>query len=294
MKSGFVGIIGRANVGKSSLLNSILERKIAIVSNKSQTTRNTIQGIYHEDDTQIVFVDTPGIHKPTHKMGRELNRQAYYSIDDVDVIMFVVDGSTNLGGGDKYVLEKLKDVTKPVILVINQIDKLNKEQIFNKINEYKDLYPFSDIVPVSALKHKNIDTLIKVLKTYLKDNIKYYGDNDITNKSLEFMMSELIREKVFNLTEQEVPHSVACVIESVEIGKTSNTINASIIVDRDSLKKIIIGANGSKIKEIGTLARKDIEKLINKKVYLDLVVKTVKKWRDREKYLDEFGIIEKE
>ena len=294
MKSGFVGIIGRANVGKSSLLNSILERKIAIVSNKSQTTRNTIQGIYHEDDTQIVFVDTPGIHKPTHKMGRELNRQAYYSIDDVDVIMFVVDGSTNLGGGDKYVLEKLKDVTKPVILVINQIDKLNKEQIFNKINEYKDLYPFSDIVPVSALKHKNIDTLIKVLKTYLKDNIKYYGDDDITNKSLEFMMSELIREKVFNLTEQEVPHSVACVIESVEIGKTSNTINASIIVDRDSLKKIIIGANGSKIKEIGTLARKDIEELINKKVYLDLVVKTVKKWRDREKYLDEFGIIEKE
>ena len=294
MKSGFVGIIGRANVGKSSLLNSILERKIAIVSNKSQTTRNTIQGIYHEDDTQIVFVDTPGIHKPTHKMGRELNRQAYYSIDDVDVIMFVVDGSTNLGGGDKYVLEKLKDVTKPVILVINQIDKLNKEQIFNKINEYKDLYPFSDIVPVSALKHKNIDTLIKVLKTYLKDNIKYYGDNDITNKSIEFMMSELIREKVFNLTEQEVPHSVACVIESVEIGKTSNTINASIIVDRDSLKKIIIGANGSKIKEIGTLARKDIEELINKKVYLDLVVKTVKKWRDREKYLDEFGIIEKE
>ncbi len=294
MKSGFVGIIGRANVGKSSLLNSILERKIAIVSNKSQTTRNTIQGIYHEDDTQIVFVDTPGIHKPTHKMGRELNRQAYYSIDDVDVIMFVVDGSTNLGGGDKYVLEKLKDVTKPVILVINQIDKLNKEQIFNKINEYKDLYPFSDIVPVSALKHKNIDTLIKVLKTYLKDNIKYYGDDDITNKSIEFMITELIREKVFNLTEQEVPHSVACVIESVEIGKTSNTINASIIVDRDSLKKIIIGANGSKIKEIGTLARKDIEELINKKVYLDLVVKTVKKWRDREKYLDEFGIIEKE
>ena len=294
MKSGFVGIIGRANVGKSSLLNSILERKIAIVSNKSQTTRNTIQGIYHEDDTQIVFVDTPGIHKPTHKMGRELNRQAYYSIDDVDVIMFVVDGSTNLGGGDKYVLEKLKDVTKPVILVINQIDKLNKEQIFNKINEYKDLYPFSDIVPVSALKHKNIDTLIKVLKTYLKDNIKYYGDDDITNKSIEFMITELIREKVFNLTEQEVPHSVACVIESVEIGKTSNTINASIIVDRDSLKKIIIGANGSKIKEIGILARKDIEELINKKVYLDLVVKTVKKWRDREKYLDEFGIIEKE
>lgn len=294
MKSGFVGIIGRANVGKSSLLNSILERKVAIVSNKSQTTRNTIQGIYHEDDTQIVFVDTPGIHKPTHKMGRELNRQAYYSIDDVDVIMFVVDGSTNLGGGDKYVLEKLKDVTKPVILVINQIDKLNKEQIFNKINEYKDLYPFSDIVPVSALKHKNIDTLIKVLKTYLKDNIKYYGDDDITNKSIEFMITELIREKVFNLTEQEVPHSVACVIESVEIGKTSNTINASIIVDRDSLKKIIIGANGSKIKEIGTLARKDIEELINKKVYLDLVVKTVKKWRDREKYLDEFGIIEKE
>ena len=294
MKSGFVGIIGRANVGKSSLLNSLLGRKIAIVSNKSQTTRNNIQGIYNEKDLQIIFVDTPGIHKPTHKMGKELNRHAYYSIDDVDVIMLVVDGSTKLGSGDKYVLDRLKDVSKPVILVINKIDKLSKEEIFNKILEYKDLYPFKEIVPISALKSKNTDTLIKVLKKYLTDNIKYYGDDVITNKSLEFMITELIREKVFNLTEQEVPHSVACVIESVEIGKTSNTINASIIVDRDSLKKIIIGANGSKIKEIGMLARKDIEKLINKKVYLDLVVKTVKKWRDREKYLDEFGIIEKE
>jgi len=294
LKSGFVSIVGRANVGKSSLLNTMIGKKVAITSNKPQTTRNTIQGIYTKEDTQIVFVDTPGIHKPNHKMGKELNRQAYYSIDDVDIILLVVDGSENLGGGDKYVIERLKDVNKPVILVINQIDKLTKEGIYNKINEYKDLYNFAEIVPVSALKNKNVDTLIKVIEEYLPDNVKYYGDDDITNKSLEFMMAELIREKVFNLTEQEVPHSVACVVESVEVGKNSYTINASIIVDRSSLKKIIIGANGSKIKEIGSLARKDIEELIGKRVYLDLLVKVVRKWRDREKYLSEFGIIETE
>jgi len=289
MKSGFVSLIGRPNVGKSTLLNSIIGKKVAIISNKPQTTRNIIKGIYNEEDTQIVFVDTPGIHKPTHKLGKYLNKQAYYTIDDVDVIVFLVDGSEALGPGDKYVIERLKEVTKPVILVINKIDKLNKDEILLKIAEYKDLYNFKEIVPLSAIKNNNTDTLIKVLKKYLPDNIKYYDDNEITNKSTEFMIAEMIREKVFNLTEEEVPHSVTCVVEQIEKKDGVYTIHATIVVDRDSLKKIIIGKQGNKIKEIGILSRQDLEKFLGTKVYLDLYVKTIKKWRDKEKYLAEFG-----
>jgi GTP-binding protein Era len=289
LKSGFVSFIGRPNVGKSTLLNGIVGKKVAITSNKPQTTRNIIQGIYNEEETQIVFVDTPGIHKPTHKLGKYLNRQAYYSIDDVDVIVFLVDGSEKLGGGDKYVIEKLKEVTKPVILVINKIDKLSKDQILLKIDEYKDLYNFKEIVPLSALKNNNTDTLVKVIKKYLPDSIKYFDDNQFTNKSIEFLIAEIVREKVFNLTEEEVPHSMTCVVEWIEKGKNNYTINVAIIVDRDSLKKIIIGRQGSKIKEIGILSRKEIEQLLGQKVYLDLFVKTIKKWRDKEKYLTEFG-----
>ena len=289
MKSGFVSLIGRPNVGKSTLINSIIGKKVAITSNKPQTTRNIIQGIYNSDETQIVFVDTPGIHKPNHKLGKYLNKQAYYSIDDVDVIIMLVDGSDKLGTGDKYIIEKLKEVNKPVILVINKVDKIKKELVLPIIEEYNKLYDFKEIVPLSALKHDNIDELIKTIKKYLPDNIKYYGDNDITNKSIEFLISEIVREKVFNLTDEEVPHSVSCITEAVEIGKTSYNIHVSIIVDRDSLKKIIIGKQGSKIKEIGTLARPEIEDLMGKKVYLELYVKTIKKWRDSEKYLQEFG-----
>ena len=289
MKSGFVSLIGRPNVGKSTLINSIIGKKVAITSNKPQTTRNIIQGIYNSDETQIVFVDTPGIHKPNHKLGKYLNKQAYYSIDDVDVIIMIVDGSDKLGTGDKYIIEKLKEVNKPVILVINKVDKIKKELVLPIIEEYNKLYDFKEIVPLSALKHDNIDELIKTIKKYLPDNIKYYGDNDITNKSIEFLISEIVREKVFNLTDEEVPHSVSCITEAVEIGKTSYSIHVSIIVDRDSLKKIIIGKQGSKIKQIGTLARPEIEDLMGKKVYLELYVKTIKKWRDSEKYLQEFG-----
>lgn len=289
MKSGFVSLIGRPNVGKSTLLNIIMGSKIAITSNKPQTTRNIIEGIYTKDDTQIVFVDTPGIHKPNHKLGKILNKQAYYSIDDVDIILFLVDASSSLGLGDKYVIEKLKEVNKPVILVLNKIDAIKKDDIIIKINEYKELYNFSEIVPISALKKNNIDTLINVIKNYLPDKVKYFDEKEKTNKSIDFIMAEIIREKVFNLTEEEVPHSITCVIDSIEYGRTSNTINASIIVDRDSLKKIIIGASGNKIKQIGTEARYEIESIMNKKIYLDLFVKTVKKWRDKDKYLQEFG-----
>lgn len=289
MKSGFVSLVGRPNVGKSTLLNSIVGHKVAITSNKPQTTRNIIEGIYNDSEVQIIFVDTPGIHKPTHKLGKVLNRQAYYSIDDVDIILFLVDGSESLGPGDKYVLERLKTVNKPVILVINKVDKISKEKILLKIDEYKDLYDFKEIIPLSALKKDNIETVVKVLKKYLKDNIKYYDEDTYTNSSEQFMTAEIIREKVFRTTEEEVPHSVTCVVEKMEFSKNSVNVIASIIVDRDSLKRIIIGKQGSKIKEIGTSAREDIEALLGKKVYLDLYVRCIKKWRDREKYLQEFG-----
>lgn len=289
MKSGFVSLIGRPNVGKSTLLNNILERKVAITSSKPQTTRNIIQGIYNEKDTQIVFVDTPGIHKPTHKLGKILNKGAYQMEDDVDVIAFLVDAKTGLGKGDKYIIERFKTLNKPVILVINKIDGLSKDDVFMLINNYKDLYNFSDIVPVSALKNNNIDELIKVIKKYLPDEIKYFDENIVTNRTTEFMISELIREKVLRLTDEEVPHSVTCAVEKLIKDKDKTIINAVIIVDRDSLKKIIIGKNGSMIKKIGTLARKDIEELLGTKVYLELFVKTIKKWRDKEKYLTELG-----
>lgn len=289
MKSGFVGIIGRPNVGKSTLINSIVGRKVAITSNKPQTTRNIIQGIYNEDKIQIVFVDTPGIHKPINKLGKTLNRQAYYSIDDTDIILFLVDAYEGLGKGDIYILDKLKDVNKPVILVINKIDKITHEEILNRINDYKDLYDFAEIIPVSSITKNNVDDLIDTLKKYLPDNIRYYGEDSITNKSIDFLMAEIVREKVFNYTEEEVPHSITCVTDSVEVGKTSYNIRISIIVDRDSLKKIIIGKQGEMIKKIGIESRKDLEKLLNKNVYLELFVKTVKKWREKEKYLNEFG-----
>lgn len=289
MKSGFVGIIGRPNVGKSTLINNIIGRKVAITSNKPQTTRNIIQGIYNEDKVQIVFVDTPGIHKPQTKLGKTLNKQAYYSIEDTDIILFLVDAFEGLGKGDMYILDKLKNIDKPVILVINKIDKITHEEILNRINDYKDLYDFSEIIPVSALTRNNITDLIDTLKKYLPDNVKYYSEDSITNKSIDFLMSEIVREKVFNFTDEEVPHSITCVTDSVEIGKTSYNIRISIIVDRDSLKKIIIGKQGDMIKKIGIESRKDLEKLLGRNVYLELFVKTVKKWREKDKYLSEFG-----
>ena len=289
MKSGFVSLIGRPNVGKSTLLNSIIGKKVAITSDKPQTTRNIIEGIYNDSDTQIVFVDTPGIHKPKYKLGKYLNKQAYYSIDDVDVVVFLVDAKEELGKGDLYIIEKLKEIDKPVILVLNKIDKIKKENILLKISEYKDLYNFKEIIPLSALKKDNIKTLLDVLINYLPDNVKYFDDDTYTNKRLEFLIAEIVREKVFNLTNEEVPHSVTCVVEQIKKEKNNYSINVAIIVDRDSLKKIIIGKQGSMIKEIGIEARKDLEELLDKKVYLELFVKTIKNWRDKEKYLQEFG-----
>lgn len=289
MKSGFVSFIGRPNVGKSTLLNTIIGKKVAIATNKPQTTRNLIQGIYNDINSQIVFVDTPGIHKPSNKLGAVLNRQAYYTFDEVDIVVLLVDGSQSLGNGDKFVIERLKEIKQPVILVINKIDKLSKEQIYLKIKEYSELYNFKEIIPLSAMKNNNVKELIKVLKEYLPDGEKMYDEDLYTSSSERFMVSEIIREKVFNLTEQEVPHSLTCVVEEMKFNRNSISIVASIIVDRDSLKKIIIGARGAKIKQIGVESRTDIEKLLEKKVYLELYVRTIEKWRDKEKYLMEFG-----
>lgn len=289
MKSGFVSIVGRPNVGKSTLLNSIMERKIAIISDKPQTTRNNIQGVYHEEEYQMVFVDTPGIHKPRNKLGKVLNDQAYFSIEDVDVVLLIVDASEPLGGGDRFVIEKLKNVEKPVLLILNKIDRIKKEFILNKIDEYKDLYDFAEIIPVSAMKRENIDTLIKVLKKYINDPFKYYEDEHVTDKTKEFLIAEYVREKILNLTNDEVPHAVTCLVENIKDNKFISEIDVLIIVEREGLKKIIIGKQGSMIKEIGTRARLDIEQLLQKKVFLKLYVKVVSKWRDREKYLIEFG-----
>lgn len=289
MKSGFVGLIGRPNVGKSTLMNSILGKKIAITSNKPQTTRNIIQGIYNEEDTQIIFVDTPGIHNPKSKLGKFLNEEAYFSINDVDVILFIVDVKEDLGKGDLFIIDLFKEINTPIILVLNKIDKLPKEEILLKIDEYKDLYNFCEIVPVSALKKDNVDRLVTVIKKYLKDNIRYFPTDIYTSSPITFIISELIREKIFELTDEEIPHSVTTLIENIEETDEVVSINGLIIVDRENLKKIIIGKQGSMIKEIGTKARIDIETLLGKKVYLELFVKVIPKWKDKEKYLKELG-----
>lgn len=290
MKSGFVSFIGRPNVGKSTLLNSILNKKVVITSNKPQTTRNLIQGIYNEDDTQIIFVDTPGIHKAHNKLGRALNKQAYFTINDVDIIIMVVDITEKVGSGDKFVIDILKNIeNKPVFLVINKIDKLPREEILSKIEEYISLYNFTEVIPVSARKKDNVDRLIEVIKKYLPDNIKYFDSDTVTNSSPEFIISELIREKVLELTDEEVPHSVTCIVDELYEEEKIINIGASIIVDRENLKKIIIGKNGNMIKEIGIRARKDIEEYFGKQVYLDLFVKVIPKWRDKEKFLNMIG-----
>lgn len=289
LKSGFVSLVGRPNVGKSTLLNSLVGYKIAITSDKAQTTRNSIQGIYNDDDSQIVFVDTPGIHKPKHKLGRRLNEEAYYSIDDVDIILFLMDVTMPFGKGDNFVLDKIKQAKKPTFLILNKVDKIKKDYLLELILKYKDIYDFKEIIPISALKKDNVTELINTLKKYLPDNVKYFPDEELTNTTIEFRAAELIREKVLRLTDEEVPHAVTCVVERYEDKKDKAIITATIIVERDSLKSIIIGKQGKMLKSIGSKARQDIEKMVGKKVYLDLFVKTIKNWRDKEKYLRELG-----
>ena len=294
MKVGYVSIVGRPNVGKSTLTNALIGLKVAITSDKPQTTRNNIRGIYNDSDSQIVFLDTPGIHKPKSKLGKILNKSSYSSLDEADLVLFMVNAKEKLGSGDEFVLEKIKESNKKVFLIINKVDLIKKEDLIGIINEYNELYKFDEIIPISALKEKNIEELIKTIKEYLPEGERVYDEDEYVDKSTRFLVQELIREKVLRKTNEEVPHAVTVVVENFEENKTSVHINAVVIVERESLKKILVGHNGSMIKDIGIDARKDIENLVNKRVYLDLLVKTVNNWRDRDKYLTEFGLKEEE
>lgn len=294
MKSGFVSLIGRPNVGKSTLLNTLINQKIAITSNKPQTTRNIIQGIYNEDGYQIVFVDTPGIHKPLNKLEKVLNKEAQSLTKDVDLILLLVDAQAGIGNGDKKIISSLEETDSKVILVLNKIDKMTDIDIIKCINEYKDLYNFTEIVPISAITTKNVDELLKVIKKYMTDSMRYFDDDMITTSTLNFLVSEFVREKIFRMTEEEIPHSVTCITSKFEEKSKIIDITVDIIVDRDSIKKIIIGKQGSLLKAVGIEARKDIEGLVGKKVYLELYVKTIRNWRDKERYLNELGFNEKD
>lgn len=293
MKSGFVSIIGRPNVGKSTLVNTIINRHVAITSDVSGTTRNIIQGIYNDEDSQIVFVDTPGIHKPVSKLGKILNKEALSLTKDVDLILFLVDVASGIGKGDMFILNMLKSSDVPVIFVLNKIDEITDEKLIKIIDEYKDIYPFVEIVPISALKKDNINHLIKIIKNYLHDDFKYFPDDYYTSSSVRFMASEIVREKLLRTTYEEIPHSITCYTHTFEEKKDIVNIGVDIIVDKDNIKKIIIGKNGARLKEIGTQARMEIEQeLVDKKVFLNLYVKTIKNWKEKEKYLVELGFKE--
>lgn len=293
MKCGFVSLVGRPNVGKSTLLNSILGMKIAITSDKAGTTRNVINGIYNDSDSQIIFVDTPGIHKPTHKLGNLLNKKAYNNTEGVDLILFLVDISKGFGKGDQFILNRIKDKGVDVFLLLNKIDKIkDKTKLLKDIEDLSKLYNFKEIIPLSAATNDNIDVVIKCIKDNLEESPKIYSEDELTNVSTRFIMAELVREKVLELTHDEIPHSVTCYVESFEEKDNLVNIQVLIVVDRDNLKKIIIGKGGSMLKEIGSRARYDMEKFLGKKVYLETYVKTLKNWRDQEKYFEELGLEE--
>lgn len=295
MKCGFVSLVGRPNVGKSSLLNSILDMKLAITSNVSGTTRNIIQGIYNDDLSQIIFVDTPGIHKPNNKLGNLMNKKAYNNVDGVDVILFLIDASKGFGKGDQFILEKIKNRDIPIFLLLNKIDLVkNKENLLLEINKLKDLYNFREIIPISARKKDNIDLLISCIKKQLPESEKIYSEEDLTNVSTRFIMAEFLREKILELTHEEIPHTVTCYVENFEEDENVVHIQILIVIDRENIKKIIIGKNGSMLKEIGTRARIDMEKFLGKKVFLETYVKTLKNWRDQEKYFLELGLKEED
>ena len=290
MKSGMVSIVGRPNVGKSTLLNEILNKKIAITSDKAGTTRNLILGVYNDIDSQIVFVDTPGIHKPQHKLGKVLNDKAYLMTDSIDLILFMVDISKGFGKGDKFVLDRITNANTNVILLLNKIDNINKEELIKRIDEIKDIYDFKEIIPISAIKKININDLINTIKKYLPNEGKFYDDDYITNQPMSLIISERVREKVLRLTHDEIPHTVTCIIDSLDEDETIIKAGVTIVVDRENLKKILIGKNGSMLKEIGTKARIDLEEYFNKKVFLSLYVKVIKNWRDKEHLISELGL----
>ena len=293
MKVGVVSIVGRPNAGKSTLLNSIIKEKVSITSDKPQTTRNNIQGIYNDDDSQIVFIDTPGVHKPVNKLGKFLNNETY-SAFNTDIILFLVDSSKPFGKGDEFILDKIKEYDSKVFLILSKIDKVKKDELYELIMSYKDKYNFDEIIPVSGLKDNNVEELLNVIKSYLNEGTPYYANDLYTDQSVKFMVSEIIREKIFRKTDKEIPYSTTVIIENYDENKSRVVINACIVVERDAVKKIIVGKSGSMIKEIGINAREDIEKLVGKRVDLELFVKTVNNWRDKDKLLAELGFDKKD
>lgn len=289
-KSGFVAIIGRPNVGKSTLMNQIIGQKIAIMSDKPQTTRNKIHGVYTTEEGQIVFLDTPGIHKPQSKLGDYMMKTAQNALSEVDAILLLIDVVEGLGGGDRYIIENLKKVNTPVVLVMNKIDQVHPEALLSIITTYKDLYPFAEIVPISAMHGSNVNTLLEQVMKYLQEGPQYYPADQVTDHPEQFVCAELIREKILHLTREEIPHSIAVSIEDMKVEDNGVVhISAVIYVERDSQKGIIIGKKGALLKEVGQKARADIEALLGSKTFLELWVKVKKDWRNQDRVLRDLG-----
>ncbi len=289
-RSGFVALVGRPNVGKSTLLNRIVRQKIAIMSDKAQTTRNKIQGIYTTDEAQIVFIDTPGIHKPKHSLGNYMVEAAYSALREVDAILFLVSADEPRGRGDDFIIERLRHAQAPVYLVINKIDKIHPDALLPIIEDYQSVFSFAEVFPISATEGNNVERLLDHLIQEMPEGPQYYPEDQVTDHPEYFIVSELIREKVLRLTRDEVPHSVAVVVDGIKRTDEDKVhVQATIIVERDSQKGIIIGKQGSMLKKIGTEARKDIEHLLGDKVFLELWVKVQKNWRDKQTYLSDYG-----
>lgn len=289
-KSGFVAIVGRPNVGKSTLLNRVVGQKIAIMSDKAQTTRNKIQGVYTTDDAQLIFIDTPGIHKPKHRLGDFMVETAYSALREVDVTLFMISADQKRGKGDDFIIERLRQSQTPVFLVINKIDKVHPDALLAIIEDYSSQMDFAEIVPISATEGNNFETLMKLLIDEMPEGPQYFPEDQITDHPEYFIVSELLREKVLLLTRDEVPHSVAVVVDSMKRDHNDKVhIQATIIVERDSQKGIIIGKGGKMLKQIGTKARLDIEHLLDDKVFLELWVKVQKDWRDKQTFLTDYG-----
>mgnify|MGYP002723513415 FL=1 len=292
-KSGFVSIIGRPNVGKSTFMNRVIGHKIAIMSDKAQTTRNKIQGVMTREDAQIIFLDTPGIHKPKHKLGDYMTRVAKNTLSEIDAIMFMVNVNEDIGRGDEYIMEMLKNVKTPVFLVLNKIDLVHPDALMPKIEKYKTYMDFTEIVPISALEGLNVDHFIDVLKDYLPEGPKYYPDDQISDHPEQFVVGEIIREKILHLTSEEIPHAIGVNVDRmIKESEERVRIEATIFVERDSQKGIVIGKGGKKLKEVGKRARRDIEMLLGSKVYLELWVKVQKDWRNKVNFIRQMGYVE--
>lgn len=293
-RSGFISIIGRPNAGKSTLLNAIVNQKVAITSNKPQTTRNNISGILTREDAQFIFIDTPGIHKPKHELGKTLNKNAYTAIAEADVNFWMVDATQSFGPGDEFILEKIKTSHIPCFLILNKIDLLGKEKLIKVLQEWKERYAFAEIFPISALKKDNIDQLLEVTKGYLNEGPQYFPDDMISDHGEQFQIAEIIREKVLYKTEEEVPHSVAVVIEKKEETDTKIFIQALIVVERTSQKSILIGKQAEMIRKIRLAAQKELKEKFQKRVELELYVRVEKNWRNRSSKFQQLGYLELE